>query len=328
MLILKILRKYLLVFVLCLVSALHIVLPVQCLEIENNVITDLTNEEGEIIGIVYDGGQENYEYQKYIFPVLQITIQRDGKEIQLEDKLKLNIYNYNLTTNEEIYLQKVDWDGQNNYFIFNPDGYAKGQTFKFKLLAYDEEGQEKEYELEKSIIKFSRYGELKKLQLTLTTSDPEAGGGNDTGILATLKNIFTSITNFFGNFFSLLAQFVKETITMLFVPPDNMMDIITKDLYARTIENIPILDLPIQFLYNFIEGKSEYWVGKSCGLSWSQIEFMNTIVFPGGSINFVDFIENNKTLNELHNYYYIISNGILGIGFIGYLNKKFNQVFN
>ena len=200
------------------------------MEIENNVITDLTNEEGEVIGIVYDGGQENYEYGKYIFPTLHITIQRDGKEIQLEDKLKLNIYNYNLTTNEEIYLQKVDWDGQNNYFIFNPDGYAKGQTFKFKLLAYDEEGQEKEYELEKSIIKFSRYGELKKLQITLTTSDPEAGGGNDTGILATLKNIFTSITNFFGNFFSLLAQFVKETITMLFVPPDNMMDIITKDI--------------------------------------------------------------------------------------------------
>ena len=253
---------------------------------------------------------------------------RDGKEIQLENKLKLNIYNYNLTTNEEIYLQKVDWDGQNNYFIFNPDGYAKGQTFKFKLLAYDEEGQEKEYELEKGIIKLSKYGELEKLQLTLTTSDPQAGGGNDTGILATLKNIFTSITNFFGNFFSLLAQFVKETITMLFVPPENMMDIITKDLYARTIENIPILDLPFQFLQNFIEGKSHFWVGKTCGLTWQQVELAGKTVFPGGSINFVDLIESNNALSELHNYYYIISNGILGIGFIGYLNKKFNQVFN
>ena len=67
-----------------------IVSPVECLD---NLITDLTNEEGKVIGIEYNGSSQYFEYGKYIYPTLRIKIYREDKEVLL-DSANLNLVIY------------------------------------------------------------------------------------------------------------------------------------------------------------------------------------------------------------------------------------------
>lgn len=293
----------------------------------NNVIEDLTDSEGEIIGIQYNGGYPDYSYGEHFLPVINISIWRDGKKIMLENNIKLNVYNYNLNTKEEIYLRYIEANTLESYFSFNPDGYTTDTVFKFKLLAPDEEGVETEYELKKSVVKFNSYGTLESIELDLETEDPEAGGGNDEGIVAVLNNILNTIVNFITEFGKSVINGIIEAIKMLFVPPDNMMDVIQSQIYDMTMENVSLLNLPLELFDMIINDKAEYWVGENCGMTWQEIQWKGATIFPGGSINFVDMINQNEGFKQLHNYYYLLTDGVMAIWFANYLKSKYEQIF-
>ena len=305
------------------VSASWLVLPVQC---SDNLIENMLNDEGEIIGTIYNGTSKFYEYEKYQYPTLHIKIFRDGKEIILNSsQLILTVYNY--INNEEEYLSEIYPDTTNNYFIYNVENNNPPQTRKFKLKEIDTEGNIKEYELEKSIFRYNGFGELEYINLELTTVDPNAGGGNEEGLIDGILNGVRAIVNFIGNLGDLLIGWLIDFVRMLFIPPDNMMAVITEDLYNRTIAQIPILDFPYQFLISFTEGNAHNWIHENCTIQWQGVELLGIDFLKAGNFNMADFIENHPTIQQVRNYYLIIYKGTLGIVFLGYLQRKFKEIF-
>lgn len=308
----------------------------ECSEIENEIIKDLKDENGNIIGIEYDGGFEEFEYGVHILPQIRIKINKDGKEVLLNTaNLKLNVYNYQNYEEEYLYYITPTYEYEDgngitkNYFLFDPSGLETPVIRKFKIIEIEDDGTEKEYELNKSVIKLSNYGVTPYIEITLETTDPNAG--NDGSILEGIQNIVIMLGNFISNF----GQVVKDTIIdaivsiieLIFVPPENLMNVMQEDLYNKVIANIPILELPYELLENIINGNSAYWIGESCGLSWNEIQLNNTSIFPGGSINLIDFVNSHEAFKEIHKIWYIIIDGILGIKFIEYLKRKFDIVF-
>lgn len=314
------------------VSALCIVSPVECSEIEDNEhsgtsgvienITDITNEDGEIIGIEYNGGLEEGK-----LPKLKIKIYRDGKEVILNDKLVLNVYTYNLETSEETYQQGLTQMDNDNAYLFDSSRYLKNICFKFKLKEITEEG-ETIHELNKSIINFTGYGNEEILTLELETKDPNAGGGNDEGIIGALLDLATILTNFFGTFFTLMAEGIAETLKTLFVPSDQALQFLIDDMYNKIIGNIPILEIPVEILRYIVDGSVNFWVIEEAGLRWGDLKFMDITIWEAGSINLVDFVYSNETLTQIHEIWYLICDGTLSLAFANYLKNKFKQIFN
>lgn len=302
-----------------------------CSEIENNTgteqITEIINENNEVIGIECNGGYNEYIYGEHILPTVQITIYRDGKKVILEERLKLNIYTYDLETKQETYQRNTTPDIENNFYSFNADGYNIPICFKFKLADIDEQGQEVIYELKENIVNFTGYGERKVLELELETVNPDANGGNDDGILTMITGILDLFKEFVTNIVTWIAEGIKEALTFLFIPDTNILQNLITDLYDATIGNIPILQLPMEVLKYFAEDEMQFWVNKSCGINWQPIEFMGITIWEGGSINFVDFVESNSALKSIRQIWLIISDGILAIYFMNYIKTKFDQIF-
>lgn len=301
-----------------------IVSPVECLD---NLITDLTNEEGEVIGIEYNGSSQYFEYGKYIYPTLRIKIYREDKEVLL-DSANLNLVIYNIVQEEEVYLSEIYPNYENNYFIYNVENNDPPQIRKFKLKEFNQETNSYiEYELEKSIVKYNGYGELEYININLKTVDPEAGGGNEEGIISVLKDIFNIIKNFITGFIGSLINGIIEAVKVLLIPPDHMMDIILDDIYNKIISQLPILDLPFQFLTQLTEGNATNWIRENCLIEWNNIELFNIELIPAGSFNMADFINSNPAFTRVRQIWIWIYNGTLSIFFIGYLQKKFNEIF-
>ena len=183
------------------------------------------------------------------------------------------------------------------------------------------------YKRSKNIYEFTMKSGDQYINLELTTVDPNAGGGNEEGLIDGILNGVRAIVNFIGNLGDLLIGWLIDFVRMLFIPPDNMMAVITEDLYNRTIAQIPILDFPYQFLKSFSEGNAQNWIRENCTIQWQGVELLGIDFLKDGSFNMADFIEEHETFKKVRDDYLIIYKGTLGIVFLGYLQRKFKEIF-
>lgn len=317
----------------CLLSFCFTTSQVHCLEeTETNNIQELStiseweyilNDEGKIIGIMYNGGYE-LDYMKHIYPTINAYIKRDNQQIDLTTAdLRLVKYNYDLKTNtigqEQIEIRKSD---RGNYFEIEFENLETPYTNHYKLAEYDTEDNRTLYEFDIHIIGYKSAGTAKEVDVYLNiTSEEEANKGFFEKIIDMLEELI----NFVTGFFDYLMQNLKDALEIIFIPSDEFLEEWAENMQVQVDEKLPIISIPFQILKDILQRNE--WEIRLAGIEWNSLIFMDKEIIPAGSFDFANFAESNEHIQELRQYGLLFTDFILCMLLIKYMRRKITIIF-
>lgn len=311
-------KKFVCVFVCCLLSILSTFSQTLCLE-DNNYIENITNKNGEIIGGYFTGGATEQD-ENYTYPKLLIYIEN----LNTLENVGIKEYYYNAETKEkgtETYMVYSATD--NKYFEIN-QSYNVPYAIYYTLLI---DGNE--YELDKPVWGYkSPATNLQSININLKVTNYDGDKikveeEEKKGILETLLNIAEFLFALPQQIIKTIIQSLETIVKILFVPADGAMDGIKEIGQKYIIDKVPALNLPIKLLQKINETFNIEWIGRQ-GFEWNSLKLGEIEVIPAGAIDYRHLQEGG--IGTLHNITIIFTSATLSIYFIQYIKKKIDKI--
>lgn len=315
----KNLKKFVCVFVCCLLSILSISSQTLCLE-DNNYIENITNNNGEIIGGYFNGGATEQE-ENYTYPKILIYVEN----LSTLENVGLKEYYYNIETGQKGTETYMAYSATNNaYFEINQNQNTPYAIY-YTLLIDD-----KEYELNKPIwgYKSPTTTNLNSININLKVIDYDGDKikveeEEKKGILETLVNIAEFLFTLPQQIIKTIIQSLDTIVQILFVPADGAMDGIKEIGQKYIIDKVPALNLPIKLLQKVNRIFNVEWIGQQ-GFQWNSLKLGEIEVIPAGKLDYRELQEGG--IGTLHNITITFTSAILSIYFIQYIKRKIDRI--